>query len=189
MVGISQEDGAMTYAARVPILALFVMLTAALGAYLINSILIVAEALYALPRATLYSPLASLITNLIASSAIPDAAVQARFAVSREFTLINSAIFMCLIILSSIFAFIMRNPKGIFTAISCSLFVVVPGIAISRVWAPIYYSYRAPDVHWAFLDLQSTLLQIGLSVAFYALLFFAGALILTDGQPRAAGAR
>jgi hypothetical protein len=82
----------------------------------------------------------------------------------------------------------MRNPKGFFTIISCSLFVVVPGMAILKVYAPGYFAYRAPDVRWAFLDFQSTVFQMGLSVPFYAALFFVGALILTDEQPRAARA-
>ncbi len=178
----------MTHSARVLILALSVMLTATVSGFLVNSFLTMFEAYYSLPRVALYAPGANLIANLIVSNAVLDPAAQAGFAVSREFTVIQFGIFMCLIILSSIFAFIMRNPKGIFTVISCSLFVVVPGIAVLKIWAPVYFSYRAPDVRWAFSGLQATVFQMGLSVAFYAALFFVGALILSEEQPRAARA-
>jgi hypothetical protein len=165
------------------------MLTATVGAYVINSFLMVMGPLYSLPRLSLYAPGASLIANLIGSNLVPDAAAQARFAVSREFMLIQAAIYLCLVTLASAFAFSMRNPRGIFTVLSCSLFVAVPGIAILKAWAPAYFSSRAPDVRWAFLDFQSTILQMGLSLPLYAALFFAGILILTEEQPRAAGAR
>jgi hypothetical protein len=187
--GFSQEDGAMAHYARVLITALFVMLTATVSAYFINSFVTMMQAFHAMPRFSIYAPGASIITNLISTNFVVDPVAQERLTVSREFMLIQTAIYFGLLILSSIFAISSRNQKGIFTIISCSLFVVVPGIAILKAWAPAYFAHRAPDVRWAFLDLQSTVLQMGLSVPFYAALFFAAALILTDEQPRAAAAR
>ena len=188
VAGISQEDRAMTHGTRALILALFIMLTATVSAYVINVLLTVMVPLYGLPRLSIYAPGASVITNLITSALISDSAAQARFAASREFMLIQTAIFLCLVMLSSLFAFSTRNPKGIFTVITCSLLVVVPGIAILKAWAPAYFSHRAPDVRWGFFDFQTTVLQMGLSLPFYAALFFVGSLILTEGQPRKTGA-
>jgi len=176
----------MTHRSRALTLALFIMLTATVSAYAINFFLTVMGPLFGLPRLSIYAPGAGVITNLISSNLTLEPAAPARFAASREFMLIQSAIFVCLVMLSSAFAFSTRNPKGIFTVLSCSLFVVVPGIAILKAWAPAYFSYRAPDVRWAFLDFQSTVLQMGLSLPFYAVLFFVGVLILTDQQPHSA---
>lgn len=180
----------MSHPARVLILALFVASTATASAFLINTLLMLIEAIYSLPRVSLYAPVTSVINTLVAPAAVSDPAAQARYASVREFFLIESAIFMCLVLLSSIFAFITRNPKGTFTIICSSLFVVVPGIAFYKVSAPVYFSYiyRVPNVHWPYLDFQSTVLIMGLSVPFYAALFFVGTLILTDERPRAARA-
>jgi hypothetical protein len=177
------REGAMTNPARIAILALFVASTASVSAYFMNLFLSLIEGFYLLPRVFLYAPGANLINNLVTSNGVLDPAVRAIYASFREFGVIQSAIFVLLIILSSIFAFIMQNPKSIFSLICSSLFVVVPGIAISKVSAPAYFSYPAPDVPWV-LDFQSTVLQMGLSVPFYAALFFVGALLLTEGQPR-----
>jgi hypothetical protein len=179
----------MAHHARVLITALFVMLTATVSAYLINSLATMIQAFHTMPRISIYAPGASIIMNLISTNLVTDPVAQERLAVSREFMLIQTAIYMGLLVLSSIFAFTSRNPKGIFTIISSSLFAVVPGIAIMKAWAPAYFAHKAPDVQWAFLDLQSTVLQIGVSVPFYAALFFAAALILTGERPRAGGAR
>jgi hypothetical protein len=191
MAGISQEDRAMTHPARILILAVFVMLTATVSAFIMNTFLMVIEAIYSLPRVSLYAPVTSVLNTVVASNAVLDPAAQAKYASVKEFFLIESAIFMCLVFLSSIFAFVMRNPKGIFTVICSSLFVVVPGIAFYKVSAPAYssYIYRVPDVHGPFLDFQSTVLTMGLSVPFYAALFFVGILLLTEERRRAAGAQ
>jgi hypothetical protein len=178
----------MAHHTRAFIVAVFVMLTATVSAYIVNFFLTVIQVFYATPRLSIFAPGASIITNLITSSLVSDPAAQVRLAASREFMLIQIAIYICLVILSSIFAFSSRNPNGFFTVTSCALFVVVPGIAILKAWAPSFFFHRAPDVRWTFLDLQSTVLQMGLSLPFYAALFFAGVLILTDEQPRAAGA-
>ena len=176
----------MTHLTRTVILVLFIISTATVSAYVINSFLAIVGPLQSLPRLSVYAPGASIIANLITSSLIPDPALRVRFAALREFMLIQSAIYICLLTLSSAFSFSMRNPKGILTVLSCGLFVVVPGIAILKASGPAFFTYRAPDVHWAFLDFQSTVLQMGLSLPFYAVLFFVGALMLTEEQPRGA---
>jgi hypothetical protein len=179
----------VTHPTRVLILTLFVTSTATVSAFVMNMFLMAIEAIYSLPRVSLYAPVASLINTLVAANAVLDPAAQARFGALREFMLIESTIFICLVFLSSIFAFVMRNPKGIFTVIFSSLFVVVVGIAFYKVAAPAYsyYVYRVPGS--PVLDFQGTVLKMGLSVPFYAALFFVGILILTDGQPRAARAQ
>jgi hypothetical protein len=58
--------------------------------------------------------------------------------------------------------------KVFFTIASCAILVIVPGVAISKVWAPSFFFHRSPDVQWTFLDFQSTVLQMGLSLPFYA---------------------
>jgi hypothetical protein len=180
----------MTHPMRVLILTLFVVSTASLTAFLMNMFLEVVEAIYSLPRVSLYAPVASVLNTLVASNVALDPAAHARYASVREFFLIESAIFMCLVFLSSIFTFVMRNPMGIFTVICSSLFVVVPGIAFHKISAPLYFSYiyTAPTVDWAFPGFQSAALKMGLSAPFYAALFFVGTLMLPDEEPRPARA-
>jgi hypothetical protein len=179
----------MKHPGRAVILALFVMSTVTVSAYIINIFLTMLQVTYSTPRLSVYAPGAGLIVNLISSNLAMDPAVQARLAVARDFALIHISIYACLLLLASTFALSMRNPRGFFTLLSCGLFVIVPGTAILKLWVPVYFAERAPNVRWAFLDLQGAVLQTGLSLPLYMALFFAGTLILTEEQPRAAGAQ
>jgi hypothetical protein len=166
---------------RTAILSLFILLTSTVGGYLINMPLGIFESVRQLPRVSVYAPLASIVTNLITSSLVSDARSQVVFAASREFMSIQLLIFIFLIIVTSNFALTRQNPRNSLNALLCSFFVI-PGILILKGSGPAYLHYRVPGVIWSPFSVLDTALQIALSMPFYALLFLAGVLILTDEQ-------
>jgi hypothetical protein len=171
---------------RALLLGLFILSTSTVGAYLINSFLPFIETLWTLPRVGLYSPLASLLTNITLSSTTSDPKALARFAALREFASIQIFIFIILLFLTSRFAFARSKPSTLGNALLCSLFVI-PGILIMRLPALAFLQYRAPDVRWAPIEFQNVAAQMLISVPFYALLFLPGAKIFTDDEQPAKG--
>jgi hypothetical protein len=168
----------MTIRTRALILSLFILTTSTGAACLIDVFLTVMHP--ELSKVAIYAPLASIITNVISYSVISDPVFNKLFVASTEYMSIQLVVFLTLVFFVARFALTRQNLKGLGTIILCSLFAV-PGIAIMEASAAYLY-YRAPDVNWGPFNLKNTAIQAALSIPFYALLFFAGTLVVTDDE-------
>jgi hypothetical protein len=176
------EEGIMTIRTRALILTLFILTTSAGTAYVINVFLAVLHP--ELSKVSIYAPLASIITNVISYSVISDPEFHHIFVASTQYMSIQLVVFLILVFLSTRFAFTRQDPKGLGTIVLCSFFAV-PAIAIMEASAAFLY-YRAPDVNWGPFNLQNTAIQVALSIPFYALLFYAGTLVMTGDEQSSA---
>ena len=166
---------------RAMMLTSLVVVTSTAAGFFINVFLAAAEAIHGLPRVTLYAPLASIMTNVVAMSAVSDARAQTVFAASREFMAMQLIISLLLIFAASTLA--LARHKIVSASILASLFVI-PGVVSMKTLGVAYLSGRLPGVIWAPPSLREAGLQIALSVPLYALLFAAGIVIVTDnGKP------
>jgi hypothetical protein len=168
---------------RTLILSSFMLLASTVGGYLVNFFLSSIETIQALPQVLIYAPVASIITNLISSSFVSDAKAEAVFAASREFMLIQLAIFLLLIIAASNFALTRHNPRSLVSIFLSSVFIV-PGILTLNASGSAYLHYRLPDVNWASFSARDTALEVVLSVPFFAVLIFAGVVVLADHEQK-----
>ncbi len=166
---------------RAMMLTSLVVVTSTAAGFFINVFLAAAKSIHGLPRVSLYAPLASIVTNVIATSAVTDVRAQAVFAASRNFMAMQLAIFLLLVFAASRLALARQNIVP--AAILASLFVV-PGIAIMKASGLVYLN--ASGVIWGAPNVREMALQIALSMPLYALLFAAGIVIVTEGQLPAA---
>jgi hypothetical protein len=184
-------EGSMTNFTRSFVLSLMIVLASTLGAFIINSLLAVYEQSAGLPLATIYAPSASFISNVIASNAISNQKALQTLDNLRNALIIQSIIFFILVFFAARLALLRPNLKSASTALLFSL-VVIPGIAIREALLPIFLHSPIPEYYWALLASPKAVLivlQVILSVPFYALLFFGGAAILTDSEPAKAQSR
>jgi hypothetical protein len=167
------------------VLSLIIVSASTLGAFIINSLLVIFEQSAGLPSATVYAPSASVISNVIASNAISNPKALQTLENLRNALITQSIIFFVLLFFATRLALLRANPKSVSTALLFGL-IVVPGIAIREALLPIFLHSPIPESYLAvFASPKAGLiaLQVILSVPFYALLFFGGAAILMDGEP------
>jgi hypothetical protein len=176
-------EESMTNLTRSLVLSLMIVSISAVGAYFINSFLVILEHSAGLPLAALYEPLASLISNVITSNIISNQKAVQALENLRTFFIIQSGIFVILAFAAARLSFLRPNPKSVLSAFLFSLFII-PGIAIRELSLPIFLHSELPDLTlFTSQRILVIVLQLILSVPFYALIFFAGTAILTDGEP------
>jgi hypothetical protein len=132
-------------------------------------------------RLPIYTPLSSLITSIINTNTASDPKQYQLFSVYTDFWIIQLVIFVLIILSASIFAFTRLKPRSVITSFVCGL-IFVPGLAIMQISLIPYIQYHVSDIRLASFTPQETIIRIVLNVLFYALIFFVGAAILTEGE-------
>lgn len=178
------EEG-MTNLTRSLVLSLMIVSVCTVGAFIINGFLAIFEQSSGLPVVTLFASPASLISNVVTSNFISNQKASQMLESLRSFLVIQYVIFVILVFIAVRLAYTRLNPKSVFSAFLFSLFVI-PGIAIKFMSFSLILYSRLPEFDWSLFASSKSVpivLQAILSIPFYTLLFYAGAAILTDGEP------